>query len=262
MTSQLDIYSFGRQLIETQDLDPVYVLVHQSKMEGEKLQKWLLGYWCFYHVGTASWVSEQRDYWQAMYDAAESKDWPRSAERRHFRGDNALKSITYLHGKGLDVLFRPFLSGLRMTYASVERHVRQWEGFGPWIAFKVADMLDRLGITSVDFSGCQLFDSPRKAAAMLWGAEQPGTEIPADVTTWAVRRILFKIHDKDAPPRYERKLNVQEAETILCKWKAYCGGHYHVGEDIAACRKGLLRFARTRTAQRLLAAGKEAGLWK
>lgn len=42
--------------------------------------------------------------------------------------------------------------------------------------------------------------------------------------------------------------------------KSYGNGHYHIGEDIASCRKGLLRFAKVQTSQDLLKAGK-GNLW-
>ena len=41
----------------------------------------------------------------------------------------------------------------------------------------------------------------------------------------------------------------------------YQNGHYHIGEDIQSCRKGLLRFARCSTAQTLIQAGKRGNLW-
>lgn len=66
--------------------------------------------------------------------------------------------------------------------------------------------------------------------------------------------------DGQAPPRFDRPLNVQEAETVLCKWKSYSGGHYEIGEDVAACREGLSRFFRCRTARRLKKAG-QGRLW-
>jgi hypothetical protein len=40
----------------------------------------------------------------------------------------------------------------------------------------------------------------------------------------------------------------------------YLGGHYEIGEDVAAVRNGLLKFAKCRTAQVLLKAGK-GELW-
>jgi len=42
-----------------------------------------------------------------------------------------------------------------------------------------------------------------------------------------------------APPWFDRPLNIQEAETILCKYKSHTHGHYPVGKDVAAVKKAL-----------------------
>lgn len=266
-TDKLNIYEFGSQLLETNDLDPVYVLLHHANFDAVDLRRWLLAYWCFYHVGTASWVLEGRaagDYWSRMEQAAGSKDWPRSSERRHFRGDNAKKSVAYLKNRGSAALFDD-LEQAGNDARKVIWAVQQWVGFGPWIAFKVADMLERLGIQHVDFDlSTVMYSSPQEAAEELWRIEHPGEgrrSANKDEGEWAINRILSELGERSAPPGHDRAIGAQEAETILCKFKSYINGHYHVGEDIAAVRAGLLRFARSKTAQRLFRAGREGGLW-
>jgi len=255
----LDCYEFGRRLLAANDLDPVYVLVHEAGLDHDRLKRWLLAYWCFYHVGTASWVSET-DFWGRMRTAAGSKDYPRSSERRHFRGENARKSVEFLEEQGIEALFDAFPRP-SPSAADVVEYVTEWIGFGPWVAFKVADMLERLGLLDVRFDlDTVMYESPRKAADELYEAEG-GPAGVADVGAWAVDRVLSELNPTKAPPRYDRPLSFQEAETVLCKWKSYRGGHYEIGEDVAACRKGLMRFARCRTSQRLLRAGEKGGLW-
>ena len=34
-------------------------------------------------------------------------------------------------------------------------------------------------------------------------------------------------------------MNVQEVETILCKWKSHMGGHYPLGNDLHEIREGM-----------------------
>lgn len=263
MAEPVDLFEFGSQLLESNDLDPVYVLLEHSTLEPDKLYQWLLAYWCFYHVGTASWIVDRKDYWQAMRTAAASKDYPRSSERRHFRGVAATSSVDWLCSVGVESLFQPLI-GCDSLLEDVVRYIKKWRGFGDWIAFKVADMVERLDIGRVHIGASfLLFDSPQKGASLAWdrygGGERPNS--PDKVASWAVEAILERLGTKLAPPRYERSINAQEAETILCKWKSSLGGHYHVGEDTAACRKGLLRFSRTPTAQQLLRAGNAGGIW-
>lgn len=265
MRERLDIYEFGRQLLQTNDLDPVYVVLYRAKLERPKLLRWLLAYWCLYHVGTASWICEsidESDYWDRLRIAAGSNDYPRSSERRHYRGLAATRSVEWLARQGLSALFQPLI-GVDTQSIDLMRYVMTWVGFGPWIAFKVADMIERLGLSRVRFdsSAIHLFDSPKQGAALLWEAERSFGAKPGEAEPWAIRSILHRLGSVKAPPRYERVINVQEVETILCKWKSHMKGHYCIGEDIEAVRNGLLRFARCRTSQRLITGGKVGGLW-
>lgn len=257
---KMDVYEFGRKLLETNDLDPVYVILYHARLAPHKLCRWLLAYWCFYHVGTASWITHCEDYWVAMETAAGSKEFPRSRERRHFRGRQAKSSVSWLKARGVELLFRPII-GRDLTIDALVQYVGTWRGFGPWISFKVADMLERLGLCRVRFTNDAMFmfDSPRQGAYLTWDLYGAGNV--SDPYTWGVNSVLNRLKHLDAPPGYERKVNVQEVETVLCKWKSYMYGHYHLGEDIEATRHGLLRFARCRLCQRLLAAGKKGGLW-
>src|SRR4051812_1446277 len=122
---ELTCYEFGRELLRLNDLDPVYVAVWEARPDwllGTKLSKWLLAYWCFYHAGTASWICDQDDFWLAMFVAADSKDYPRSTERRHFRGKAALDSVVDLRTRGIKVLDQFFER--EMTVADCMRRVR------------------------------------------------------------------------------------------------------------------------------------------
>ncbi len=261
MNEKLSVYEFGEQLLDTNDLDPVYVLLYDSGMckYKSKIRKWLLAYWCFYHIGTASWIVDQDDYWKAMKTAAGSKDYHRSSERRHFRGANATKSVAHLSSQGIDRLFKP-LCIESQSIESVMKHVQTWVGFGPWIAFKVADMLERLGLCDVKFDtgSMFLFDSPRQGAELM--REKYGMDkgvVGDHVGEWAVSAILARLGPRPAPPRGERAINVQEAETILCKWKSYMGGHYRLGEDIEAVQNAFSTYSTSSTLERL----KHAARW-
>jgi hypothetical protein len=254
----LGVIPFGRALVESNDLDPVYCVLHGALLDPYPLKKWLLAYWCFYHAGTASWICTG-NYWGRMGEAAGSKLWPRGSERRHFRGKNAAKSVSYLESVGVTDLFRPILTN--HTVSSLTDYVRTWVGFGPWIAFKVGDMVERLGLAEVSFADGDvfLFDSPREGAEMV--CKRYSTSPQKNPGAWAVKHVLEGLKDLKAPPRYERRLNCQEAETILCKWKSHLNGRYEVGHDTAELRRGLLRFAKCKTSQRLYKAGRECGLW-
>lgn len=331
-SDKMNVFDFGRGLLRTLDLDPTYVLLWEAGLRPPEMRRWLMAYFCFYHVGTASWATGDEDaeqpreglYWDRMEQAAGSKDWPRCHERRHFRGQKAVDAVRWLRARGLGRLFAPLLLPRQYTLREVTDYVSTWEQFGSWVAFKVADMLERLSLARVAFDdgAMFLFKSPRQGAQLMWehnymGSEGPGRGVePAEpvggINRWAVDTLLahlrpsetlvrdgrqavphrtgpptprvtldpptaklgpedklqleiarktFRAYRGYAPPRYERPVNAQEAETILCKWKSHMGGHYRLGEDVVACRQGLLWAAKCPLAQRLLAAGKRGGLW-
>lgn len=261
--AKLNCFEFGSRLVKSKDLDPVYVLLTNIRWSEDRLRKWLLAYWCYYDVGTASWVADKGDdFWRRMQDADKRK-YPRGRERRHFRADNSETSLEYLQERGLDWLYDYALQDVVdnwVTAYEVIQRVRQWVGFGPWIAFKVADMLDACSFASVDFDvrSCSFYDTPQKGAEAL--REELQTDVE-DVTEWAVELILDKLSDLGCP-HSDRELRTQEAETILCKWKSYLNGSYRIGEDTEALRKSLAKFPDVPTVEALYTAGKRGGLWR
>lgn len=252
---QLSVVDFGRRLVETEDLDPVYCMLHNAQLEQRKLKRWLLAYLCFYHCGTASWIVDQPDYWFGMKMAASSKRWPRSSERRHFRGEFATKAVEALSASGVNNIFSMLTDAQPLALATMMKRVKTLYGFGDWIAFKVADVLERLGLCKILFHDADtfLFDSPKAGAELVVEKYATGgyrASLPA--SQWAFDYLKRHLGDMEAPPRYERKLNGQEFETILCKWIAHMEGRYPVGKDITEIRHGLLKFSTCKTSQLLL----------
>jgi hypothetical protein len=250
---ELSLVEFGRQLITTGDLDPVYIILQRAEFPKAKLQNWLLAYWCFYHCGTASWITDQSHYWRGMKVAAGSRQYARSSERRHFRGAFAVKVVNELAKTPVERRFEALTIQLddELTLAHIMGRVKRWYGFGDWIAFKVADMLERLGLAPVVFDEADtfLFDSPAKGAALA--AERMGVKT-VNPSGWAFNYLQQNLGNLAAPPRFEREVNGQEFETILCKIKSHWEGRYEVGHDWEEVKAGLQRYKECPTAQHLL----------
>lgn len=262
---KIGVISFGEALLKLNDLDPIYVMLYEANLSQEELLGWLLAYWSFYHSGTSSLIVADDNYWDKYRQACESKEYPRGHERRHFRAKIAYNSYLDLSSKyssGSEAV-KSLLSAT--TLYEVTQRVKTWYGFGDWIAFKVADMLERLALAEIEFEVDRvfLFDSPREGAKILWNSLR-GNEVepsPAKLANWATENIVSNLTQFKAPPRYERNLNVQEAETILCKWKSYLKGHYVIGEDVESLQRALLRFPRCKLNQKLYKACKKGKLW-
>lgn len=262
----MSIKEFGKALIKTGDLDPVYIILYEAKLGKSELYHYLLAYLAFYHMGTASWTTEQStkaEYWQRMGEAAASKDYPRSSERRHYRGKSAIESVNWLRDRGVKPLFGWFQKDRFYDIGEVTSYVETWKGFGKWAAFKTADILERLGIVQIDFgdgSDGSIYESPKEGAEDLWAIEMFPVEGANRVVPWAIEKVVEDLANCKAPPRYEKFVGTAEAETVLCKYHSYLRGKYHIGEDIEACYKALSKFKHIDVAKRLLKAGK-GELW-
>ena len=245
------ITEFGSDLIRTGDLDPIYIGLTSLKLDKGQLAKWLIAYWCFYHAGVACYMAELKDqgmaedtYWYKMVQAAENNSdrdgvrWPRSAERRHFRGEKCVKAVQFLAKKGpqdwIQELIRPLAGRNNLTETHIMERIQKWPLFGPWIAFKAADMLETCAGVPVTFSDNigLIYKEPREALDILGEANHHSPWY-----VWDDLRSTFA--QVDAPPLKRRKCGPQEVETILCKWKSHYRGHYRVGKDIAEVRHGL-----------------------
>jgi len=282
----LSIQDFGAHLLRTGDLDPVYIALVKLGWPEEKLERWLLAYWCFYDCGFACYVCEEADtFWGTMWLAAVNGEdhpapvgrWPRGKERRHFRGAQGEAAVASLRDRYPFRGERGFLDGLAAaapSYGALTKHVRSHRGFGPWIGFKVADMTDRVLGVHVDFTEAAvfMFKDPIKAAIMYWNqrAGRPALpEIPdglahsdlkRDIIPSVCGELITHFHEALAPPLDDRPVNIQEVETILCKWKSHMNGHYPLNNDIDEIREGLLRWAPyTEEAADFLAVMPEAG---
>ena len=277
--TKLPITEFGDRLIQTRDLDPTYVGLHGAALGQDQLCRWLLAYWCFYHVGVACYLSEFEggDYWDWMLRAAYNHEeqlphhyglpegrWPRAAERRHFRGQKCADAVEWLRREFerpenpvKHLMIHPDWERTGMTDKKIMTYVRDWPMFGPWIAFKAADMLERCAGVPVKFDPdiALMYDEPRRALDILsegaFEVADDGTGITTGIQPrdWDRRKwydvlsMYFRKHL--APPARDRTCGPQEVETVLCKWKSYMGGHYHIGKDIHDHRGALAGWGST-----------------
>jgi hypothetical protein len=253
---KMTIEHFGDHLLRSQDLDPVYTMLYEATLDQELLYRWLLAYGMCYSAGCTSWLSERKGekFWDAMevYATNEvptpiSTRWPRGRERRHFRGKAGQKAvaemreryprpedaIAYITAPGTP---HPVLSpNGELTCNEVMSRVQEWPLHGPWIGFKMADLVDRVLGIPVDFTGTDVvfFDSPKKAAKQWFQQVRPEVTFERDGTyvMEACVHLMQVFGERLAPPRFERKLKLNEIETILCKWGSHMNWHYPVGID-------------------------------
>jgi len=232
---------FGADLIATYDLDPIYPMVAAAVTDWNRKLRWLLAYWCFYHAGVASAIAERpaKDFYMLMHRGAVD-GWPRGMERRYFWGDLALDTIRGLH----DNFSSPEAAVEYMTnhkdFQSLSKAVQSCYGFGPWIAWKVGDMAERVLCHPVSFSDSTLgiYRDPVQGAAWIKFGDKRHA-ITEDELGEVVEMMENEFSGHLAPPYQDRPINIQEVETVLCKYKAHCFGHYPYGNDSIHVAKAL-----------------------
>jgi hypothetical protein len=255
MSDALSLEEFGKQILQASDLDPIYTMLANSNLSKSQKRRWCAAYWCFYHAGAASYLSEQNDFWPAMLTAGLNEKptpintrWPRSAERRHFRGVACIKALTCLAARfPQPEWMAETFERQAPSFHKVRDRVMEQPLFGPWIAFKIADMLDRVLNTHVDFSEADvfMFDSPTEAAVMWYdGDHEGGYGVAHGIKIqMALGHLNRELTSFTAPPFNDRPLGLQEFETVLCKWKSHVNGHYPIGKDTHEIREGLQAWA-------------------
>lgn len=268
-----DPVAWGRRLIKTQDHDPVYTMLVEG-LEGydireDYLKRWLVAYWCLYHCGAASYIAEAEGmaFWVRLGRAASNDHpphstgplskgrWPRAHERRHWRGKKAEDCVDLLmrryDTRPEDMVDYIFHNGRNLGGAStwgqdlaeVVSRVCEHHLFGPWIGFKIADMGERVLGARVRFPNdvWSLYRDPRDGAVLasniIYGDGDHAQEV--------VDLMLTQLKTELAPPYKDRVVNIQEVETVLCKWKSAWRKHYWIGKDILDIKRGMISWGKT-----------------
>jgi hypothetical protein len=255
----INIQDFGDALITSQDLDPVYCAIYHAKLPEPQVSRLLLSYWCFYNLGVAATISEKEgeEFWKFMRIAALNEQppskwnlpgerWPRASERRHFRGEKCVKAVERLRARFVqpEGAVRNLAPLTRETV--IINRVMDWPMCGPWIAFKAADMMERVYGSKVEFNKNigLMYESPRA------GLDQLAADSIGHSPQSIYENLLTYFSAHQAPPGHDRCVGPQEVETILCKYASMRSGHYHIGKDIHEIRLALIGWGET--AERML----------
>lgn len=209
----MDIFEFGDAKLRANDLDPLYTAVVNTKMTAADRKRYTLAEVTFDLAGLAADITEAGSgkFWQAMHDAATQTK--RGAPRRYFRGQVAHVALdkleaTYGTGEGC-------IDALKGDYVDVAVIIkRNFPQYGPCAAFKLADMAERVCGNKIAFgevtakqlcSNSQVQKGFDKACVVLG--------LDTDKLLPAMARYKWATL---ASPRYDRPLNQQEFETLLC----------------------------------------------
>jgi hypothetical protein len=207
------------------DHDYVIKLMRDADITPEERESFLAVYSWFMSAGVAAYIASLPPSQQ--YDAvlAEYPAFHRAFERRHFRGDKGRLAILDHRekhpespGKGLRSWFA---GGDWDSFCSTVQDVKM---MGPYIRFLIYDMaqngLEHLNLAFIPTTEIELYESPQAGARIL---ALPGEDILA-----TTRRLLEELKHVKV---YGRNLEMQEIETLFCRYKKWARGTYKVGDD-------------------------------
>lgn len=254
----LSIEEFGAHLLTTGDLDPVYIALNRCAFSDEVRNRWLIAYCAFYHCGVASYISqfEGKLFWDIMMSAAENKvpaptgsRWSRSSERRHFRGQQAIKGIEDWQSK---FPYHPetmmdYIAQSAPSFTDVCERAKAFRSVGNWLSFKIADLIDACMDIEIDQSDVMLFmyETPRNSLLRLWRERNQYNENvkPKDedkVIKGMVEYYTKGFKDFECPHKPGKPVDMFCQETIYCKYQSHLNGHYPLYNDIDEISHGLM----------------------
>ena len=166
------IITFGEAMLGQNAIDPAYEAIHAARLPLDQQKRLLVVYCLFYHLGSAAYLSqlEGAEFWRIVEVAARNQTppsatdsalpdgrWPRVPDRRFFRGRKCVAAVQELARKFprpedlIDWLIAPEPDTDVLSASVVIKRAEEFKLWGPWAAWKMADLIETLGIAPIVF---------------------------------------------------------------------------------------------------------------
>jgi hypothetical protein len=253
-----DWRGFAKQLFKLEDADPGYLLLARSGLSEAQQKRYVVAWCTYYNPGIAAVASERQGlrFWEYLFSVYPKAQ--RASERRHFRGAAGLKALAdwsseYPHPEDMvDACFGE-------SYLDVRRNMLPMTQMGDYFYWKMADIQDTVFGEYCDFTGCEKYmpKVPKQGAEIIAELESTCFALPVVMAT-----ITSHVRKMDHP-LHERKLALQEAETVCCVFKQHVHGDYKLGYRTAKAYKRVLGAIpeAPKTAKALLDGIWAGGIW-
>lgn len=231
---------FGDRMMRLSDHDFSHVVMANAPWTQEETERVFLAYRWFMHVGTACWLASVADieqFWQRL--ESEYDTLPRKIDRHQTRGARGWQTINYarqISSEPSEILDVWYPTGSSFAYCYHELiKVPDWGPSNVWHGYDMAERVLRWrnlpGVTLKE-SEDYMYDYPWEVLREYTDEEYPKS---VDVA----RRMLDEFAYLPAPPFGDRSINMQELETILCRFRKYRKNRYEFGKDKATVIKNL-----------------------
>lgn len=227
--SKLSVKEFAKIEIESGDLDPDYIFINNVAAGDSRFKAdWII-------AKTIIYDSESELRFLLNNESLETLNYGNERRKHKRHAKEYLDSIFQIADSDpLDF----FINLPKNAYEAMEK-IKMAKGFGPWAAWKTIDLVGccldiEFNFDDFDFRGA--YDYPIKGMLMVAGMDEQKSRNVSDLDyKTAFRNVIDALgsaaHLK--PPCGKRDIiNIQEIETILCKYHSYVHGHYEPLEDL------------------------------
>lgn len=239
----MTLEEFSKYEIETGDLDPDYILMLRAQrlfgLSDEEMSKWVVVKSCVY---------DSESELQHLLFNVPIKDLVRyGGERRKFKpiADQLFDRFDHFIKSSSNGYRSFFFEALPRNARLAMQVIQTVKGFGPWAAWKMADLAERVLGVPIDFSEVQfnkIYEYPLKEIMMVASEDESRWKELLrndDLFQTCMERAMPLFGEAlkmKAPPQRDRLVNYQEIETLFCKYHSHAYGHYKPGHDIEKLR--------------------------
>lgn len=231
---------FASVMFLLEDADPGYMLLKRAELDHNQKLRYVLAWCTYYNPGIAAIASQYQgskfyEYLHAVYGVAQ-----RASERRHFRGQAGYKALRQwqdLYPKPEAMIEQCYGE----TYTDVRNQMKHMAQMGDYFYWKLADIWDTVFDMPVDFTGCEKYmpKVPKQGAELIADMEAPEGQHPEDLVD-TMKVVTSYVRGIPYPVKKNRKLALQEAETVCCVFKQHVAGDYRYGYRSAKAYKRLM----------------------
>jgi len=226
----LTFRDFSKNIIQSGDIDPDYILIREKckKFGWNKKQmfNWILHKLVIYDsYSELEVILKQKNIFDVKYGTERRKS-------KRFAQD-------YLNNIQKAFIFTDVEKFFSRDGKVVFNQIKTIKGFGSWASWKFMDLMSCCYGINVDFNGIdfrEAYTFPLKGLLMIHG-------YPEDVKllkdTKLYNKLITNTHDMlsgledlKAPHNNNKGLRIQEIETLLCKYHSYKHNKYKPGQDL------------------------------